>query len=73
MAVRRALLAGRNLRRIIRGNLALAVGYNTVALALCYAGVVTPLVAAILMPVSSVAVVSLTTWRLTGRRLSWMF
>jgi Cu2+-exporting ATPase len=71
-AVRRALLAARHLRRVVRGNLAAAVAYNAIALSLCYAGVVTPVVAAILMPVSSVTLVGLTAWRLSGRRLAWM-
>jgi cation transport ATPase len=70
--VRRALRGARELRRVIRANFAVAIAYNIVALTLCYLGLVSPVVAAILMPVSSVALVSLTTWRLTGRRLEWM-
>ncbi len=70
-AIRRSLLAARQLRRVVRDNLALAVVYNTAAVALCLAGLVTPVVAAIIMPVSSVAVVTLTTLRLSGRRLAW--
>jgi len=71
-AVRRALLAARRLRSVVRGNLTLAIAYNALALALCYLGLVTPVVAAILMPVSSVSVVTLTSFRLSGRRLAWM-
>jgi Cu2+-exporting ATPase len=71
-ALRRALFGARGLRRVVRDNLALAALYNLTAVALCLAGVVTPLVAAILMPLSSVGIVSLTAWRLTGRRLRWM-
>jgi len=71
-AVRRALEAAKRLRAVVRLNLALAALYNTIALALCFAGVITPLVAAILMPVNSAAVVTLTIWRLSGRRLAWM-
>ena len=70
-AIRRSLLAARQLRRVVRDNLAIAVVYNTAAVALCLAGLVTPVVAAIIMPVSSVAVVSLTALRLSGRRLAW--
>ena len=71
-ALRRALRGARELRRVVRDNLALAVIYNLTAVGLCLAGIVTPVVAAILMPLSSVGIVSLTAWRLTGRRLEWM-
>ena len=71
-AIRRSLQAAHVLRRVVRDNLALAVAYNVAAVALCLAGLVTPVVAAIIMPVSSVAVVSLTALRLSGRRLAWI-
>ncbi len=71
-AIRRALTAAGRLRRVTRDNLAFAIVYNLAAVALCFAGLVSPVVAAILMPVSSITVVGLTTWRLSGRRLSWM-
>jgi len=70
-ALRWSLSAARHLRRVTRTNLVLAVSYNLVALALALAGLVTPVVAAILMPVSSIAVVGLTAWRLSERRASW--
>jgi Cu2+-exporting ATPase len=70
-AIARSLAAARHLRRVVRHNLAIAVGYNVFAVALCYAGLVTPVVAAVLMPVSSVAVVTLTALRLSGRRVRW--
>jgi len=71
-ALRRALAAAIHLRRVIRDNLALAIAYNLAAVGLCLAGRVSPVVAAILMPLSSVAVVSLTAYRLSGRRMKWM-
>ncbi len=71
-ALRRALLAARRLRRVVRDNLVLAVAYNLLAVGLCFAGLVTPVVAAILMPLSSVGVVTLTALRLSGRRQAWM-
>jgi Cu2+-exporting ATPase len=71
-ALRRALESATRLRRIVRDNLIVAVVYNLGAVALCLAGVVTPVVAAILMPLSSVGIVSLTVFRLSGRRLAWM-
>ena len=69
-AVHKALAAARQCRRVIRDNLIFAVGYNTFALGLCFAGLVTPVVAAILMPTTSIAVVTHTVWRLSGDRLS---
>jgi len=71
-AVRRALLAARHLARVQRGNLWFAAGYNALAVGLCLAGLVTPVVAAILMPISSLTLVSLTTWRLSQGRAGWM-
>jgi Cu2+-exporting ATPase len=71
-AVRRALDAAHHLRAVTRANLLFALAYNAFALALCFAGWISPLMAAILMPASSLTVVGHTTWRLTGRRLSWM-
>jgi Cu2+-exporting ATPase len=70
-AIGRSLTAARRLRRIVRDNLAIAVIYNLVAVGLCLAGLVTPVVAAILMPASSVAVVTLTAVRLGRGRLAW--
>jgi Cu2+-exporting ATPase len=68
-APRRALVAARRLRRVVRDNLILAVAYNAVAVSLCLAGLVTPVVAAVLMPLSSLGVVGLTAARLSTRRL----
>jgi Cu2+-exporting ATPase len=71
-ALRRALLAGQHLRRVFRANLAFALTYNLAAVAFCLAGQVNPIVAAVIMPATSILVVSWTTYRLTGRRLAWM-
>jgi len=71
-AIGRALGAARQLRRIVRDNLAFAVVYNVGAVALCLAGLVTPLIAAVLMPLSSITVVGLTAYRLSGRRRAWI-
>jgi Cu2+-exporting ATPase len=70
-AIGRALQAAHFLRRVVRDNLAFAVLYNVFAIALCLAALVTPVVAAILMPISSVAIVSWTALRLRRRRSSW--
>ncbi len=71
-AIGRSLLAARHLRKVVRDNLIIAIAYNGLAVALCLAGLVTPVVAAIMMPISSIAVVSLTALRLATRRLPWM-
>jgi Cu2+-exporting ATPase len=71
-ALRRSLGAARRLRVVTRDNFLFSALYNLAAVALCFAGVVTPLAAAVLMPLSSVTVVGVTTWRLSGRRLTWI-
>lgn len=48
---------GRRLRRVLRQNVALSLTYNTLAVSAAAAGLITPLVAAALMPFSSVVVV----------------
>lgn len=70
-AVGRALTVARTLRRVVVANLGFALLYNAAALALAFAGLVTPLAAAVLMPSSSLAVVGHTVYRLTGRRVAW--
>jgi Cu2+-exporting ATPase len=70
-ALRWSLSAAHQLRRTTRTNLTVAVAYNTVALALALAHLVTPVVAAILMPLSSIGVVGWTAWRLSERRATW--
>jgi Cu2+-exporting ATPase len=49
----------RRTMRVIRWNLALSLGYNVVGAALAMAGLISPLVAAILMPASSLTVIML--------------
>jgi Cu2+-exporting ATPase len=71
-AVRRTLQAAHRLRRVQRDNLIFAATYNLVAVGLCLAGVVNPVVAAVLMPISSVTVVAITTTRLGRRGAAWM-
>ena len=56
-AIPQTIGLARRTRRIVAQNLALAVGYNVVALPLAMTGVVTPLIAAIAMSVSSVLVI----------------
>lgn len=70
-AVRHVLQAAGALRRVLRANLAFAVAYNAAVLALCLAGLVRPALAAVLMPLSSIAVVSHTAARLSEGRPAW--
>jgi len=69
--VTRALRAARALGKVTRRNLGIAVGYNVLAVGLAWAGLMSPLVCAILMPVSSLTTILHTTRALSGRRASW--
>ena len=48
--------------RVVRRNIVISIGYNLVGAALAVTGTIDPLIAAIMMPVSSVTVVLLS-WR----------
>ncbi|MFN0181784.1 MAG: heavy metal translocating P-type ATPase [Gemmatimonadales bacterium] len=56
--------AGRTLR-VIRANIAVSIGYNIVGAALAVTGMINPLLAAIMMPVSSLTVILLSAKRHT--------
>src|SRR3546814_16574865 len=58
MRIPDAIVLARRTRRIIRQNLTWALGYNVLALPLAAAGLVTPWLAALGMPASSLAVKS---------------
>ncbi len=58
-----ALIAGsEQTLRVIRRTIAVSVGYNIIGVGLAVTGVINPLIAAIMMPVSSVTVI-LMAWR----------
>ncbi len=65
-AVTGVLDASRRLHRVVTTNLGLAVVYNVLALSLAFAGVMTPLLCAVLMPLSSVGLLAHTAARLAG-------
>ncbi len=68
--IRRLLEASRKLRAVVRADLAFALAYNAGAVALAYAGLVAPWVAAVLMPISSLATLAFTA-SVLGRSAPW--
>lgn len=69
--VRLALRGARALRARTRGNIRLAVAYNAIALALCFGGLMSPLLAAVLMPVSSLLAIGVTLRALGRKAAPW--
>lgn len=61
------LQAANSTRRSIRRNFAISIGYNLVAVGLAMTGMITPLIAAVLMPLSSISVIAFT---LSGRTVT---
>jgi Cu2+-exporting ATPase len=60
----RALEVAHRVRAVVRRNLGFAVAYNAAGIGLALAGLVTPLVCAVAMPISSVVVLVTTAWTL---------
>jgi Cu2+-exporting ATPase len=63
----------RRAMRIIRRNLCISLCYNLLAGGLAAAGIMTPLIAAIIMPISSATVLVLAVWSITSGKeeISW--
>ncbi|MBF5045690.1 heavy metal translocating P-type ATPase [Aggregicoccus sp. 17bor-14] len=66
--LREALALSRKLRAVVRRTLALALAYNVLAIATCLAGLMTPLRAAVAMPLSSLSLLLLTAYSLAPER-----
>jgi Cu2+-exporting ATPase len=69
--IRLALEASRALARTIRRNLAIAISYNAFTVGLAYTGRMSPVLCAILMPVSSLTVIAFTAASLSKRSALW--
>ena len=69
--IRSALGYAKKLNQVVRRNLVFALSYNAVAIAMAWAGWMSPWLAAILMPASSILIVLGTTFSLSRRRLQW--
>lgn len=63
-ATSEVLLLGERYHRTVHTNLALGLAYNVVVVTLAVLGVMSPVLCAILMPISSLGLIAHTTWRL---------
>jgi Cu2+-exporting ATPase len=66
-----ALRAAKALSRVTKRNLRIAVAYNAVSVGLAWAGLLSPLACAVIMPISSLTIVSLTMASLSQRSALW--
>ncbi len=60
-------------RRAVRRGVAVSLTYNTAAVSLTLAGLIGPLAAAILMPLSSLSLIALTAWTFRRSAAAWGF
>jgi cation transport ATPase len=68
-----ALRASHALAKINRRNLCIALIYNAGTVALSYAGLMSPLLCAALMPLSSLSILLATVASLSGRSSLWRY
>jgi Cu2+-exporting ATPase len=71
--IRLALEIARRVTRVRTRNLTFALAYNVLSIGLAYAGVMSPLLCAVLMPASSLTIVLATVLSLSPRSSSWKF
>ncbi len=69
--IRHALRSARALAQVVRADLAIALAYNFVTVALALAGRMSPLACAVLMPLSSLTTIAATVVALSPRRRRW--
>jgi P-type Cu2+ transporter len=69
--IRLALRSARALAQVVRADLAIALGYNVIAISLALAGWMSPLLCAILMPASSLTTIAATVATLSPRSPLW--
>lgn len=69
--IRIALESSHKLRAVVRRNLTIAIVYNIGAVSLAWMGFMSPLLAAILMPISSIVTLLATITSLSGRSAPW--
>jgi Cu2+-exporting ATPase len=67
-AVSRVLAIADRYRKVTKSNLALALIYNATTVVLAFCGLITPVVCAVLMPLSSLALIAHTSIRLDAKR-----
>jgi Cu2+-exporting ATPase/Cu+-exporting ATPase len=67
----RLIILGQETMKVIRRNLVLSLSYNAVSLMAVFAGLISPLVAAIIMPLSSLTILLSTLWGSKKLRMLW--
>ena len=69
--IRLALRAAHKLARVLRRNQAFAISYNLFVVTVAVLGLMKPWLAAVLMPLSSIVVLTTTSWSLASRSSLW--
>ncbi len=70
-ALEKLIVLSRETMKVIRRNLILSLSYNSISVALAFAGLISPLSAAIIMPVSSLTVLLSSYWGTKKMRSLW--